>query len=32
MVIEELKHPCHAKRKGPLIINTRTGLPRRSME
>jgi hypothetical protein len=30
MVVEELKHPFHAKRKGPLIINAKTGLPYRA--
>ena len=30
MVVEELKHPFHAKRKGPLIINAKTGQPYRA--
>ena len=27
MVTEELRHPVHAARKGPMIVNPKTGLP-----
>ena len=29
MVVEELRHSFHAARKGPMIINAKTGLPYR---
>jgi integrase len=29
MVVEELKHPVHATRKGPMILHPKTGLPYR---
>jgi len=29
MVVEELKHPVHANRSGPMIIHPNTGLPYR---